>query len=140
MKILFALTYYRPYVSGPIIYVENLARELVARGHEVTVLTSHYHHALEREEWLDRVRVVQVPQFEAPTLAALAWQMGKPATLTYHCDVQLPKGWFNRLVDRVVLVGNFVAAASVDRIIAYTEDYARHSPLMSRFLSKVEVI
>lgn len=174
MKILFAMTYFRPYVSGPIIYVENLARELVRRGHEVTILTSHYDPALARDETVsDGVRVVrvpvflrvskgvimptyaasalrqiaahdvvaiQVPQFEASTLAALAWQLGVPATMTYHCDVQLPKGLFNRIVDRVVLGGNFVAASLVDRIIAYTLDYAQHSPLMSRFLRKVEVI
>ena len=61
MKILFALTYYRPYVSGPIIYVENLGRALVARGHEVTLLTSHYDVGLPHEEWLDGMRVVRVP-------------------------------------------------------------------------------
>ncbi|MBA3533134.1 MAG: glycosyltransferase family 4 protein, partial [Ardenticatenales bacterium] len=86
------------------------------------------------------VLAVQVPQFEAPLLAALAWQLGVPATMTYHCDVQLPKGSFNRLVDRVVLAGNFAAAMLVNHIIAYTLDYAKHSPLMSRFLPKVEVI
>jgi hypothetical protein len=44
------------------------------------------------------VVAIQVPQFEAPLLAALAWQLGVPSTMTYHCDVQLPKSWFNRLV------------------------------------------
>lgn len=174
MKILFAMTYYRPYVSGPIIYVENLAREMVRRGHAVTILTSQYEPGLPRRERLESgigvVRVpvlarvskgvimptysvealreikahdivaIQIPQFESTTLAALAVQAGVPATMTYHCDVQLPEGLFNRLVDRVVLTGNFVAARLVNKIIAYTRDYAQHSPLMSRFLHKVEVI
>ncbi|HEX8681294.1 MAG TPA: glycosyltransferase family 4 protein [Ardenticatenaceae bacterium] len=174
MKILIAMTYFRPYVSGPIIYVENLARELVQRGHEVTVLTSQYDPGLAREETLQSgtqvVRVpvlfriskgvimptfaatatrliqehdvvaIQVPQAETPILAALASQLGIPATMTYHCDVQLPKGLFNRVVDRVVLAGNYASARLVNNIIAYTSDYAQHSPLMSRFLEKVVVI
>ncbi len=61
MKILFTLTYYRPHVSGLTIYVERLARALVARGHEVTVLTSRHHAQLETEEIVDGVRIVRVP-------------------------------------------------------------------------------
>jgi glycosyltransferase involved in cell wall biosynthesis len=173
MKILFAMTYYRPYVSGPIIYVENLARELVRRGHQVSILTSQYEPGLPRRETVDGIRLVrvpvlarvskgvlmptysvealreikahdvvaiQIPQFESPTLAALAVQAGKPATMTYHCDVQLPEGWFNRLVDRVVMLNTWATAALSNRIVAYTHDYAQHSPLVSRFLDKVEVI
>lgn len=40
MKILMALTYYRPHYSGLTIYTERLARALVQRGHQVTILTS----------------------------------------------------------------------------------------------------
>jgi glycosyltransferase involved in cell wall biosynthesis len=174
MKILFAMTYYRPYVSGPIIYVENLAREMARRGHEVTILTSQYDPGLSRRETIDNgiriVRVpvlariskgvimptysvdalreinahdvvaIQVPQYEAQTLAALAYQSAVPATMTYHCDVQLPDGLFNRLVDRVIMLNNWVSAKLVNNIIAYTRDYASHSPLVSQFMDKVEVI
>ena len=173
MKILFAMTYFRPYVSGVIIYVENLAQEFVKRGHEVTILTSQYDPGLAHEEWMAGVRIVrvpvlfrvskgvimpsfmfyaareirahdvvaiQVPQFDGPILGALTTMLGTPATMTYHCDVQLPKGLFNRIVDRVVLSNNFISAMMVNNIIAYTLDYAKHSPLMSRFLSKVVVI
>ena len=61
MRVLFVLTYYRPHVSGLTIYVEHLARALAARGHQVTVLTSHYQRNLAYEEMLDGVRVVRVP-------------------------------------------------------------------------------
>ena len=61
MRILFILTYYRPHVSGLTIYVERLAKALAARGHQVTVLTSHYLKALPYEEQMDGVRVVRVP-------------------------------------------------------------------------------
>ncbi len=61
MRILFALTYYRPYTSGLTIYVERLARGLVRRGHHVTVLTSQYDPSLPKLEWLDGVRIVRAP-------------------------------------------------------------------------------
>ena len=61
MKILIALTYYRPHVSGLTIYVERLARALVGHGHEVTVLTSQYDSKLDCKEVVDGVNVVRVP-------------------------------------------------------------------------------
>jgi nucleoside-diphosphate-sugar epimerase len=63
MKILFALTYYRPYISGLIIYVQHLAEALAGQGHQVTVLTSRYDKDLAREDELQGVRVVRVPVF-----------------------------------------------------------------------------
>lgn len=61
MKILIALTYYRPHISGLTIYVERLARGLAQRGHRVTVLTSHYDRALPYREELDGVQVIRLP-------------------------------------------------------------------------------
>ncbi len=61
MRILFALTYYRPYTSGLTIYVERLARGLVRRGHQITILTSQYDPSLPKLEWLDGVRIVRAP-------------------------------------------------------------------------------
>jgi len=61
MKILVELTYYRPHTSGLTIYAERLAKALVKRGHEVTILTSQYDKTLAREEILEGVRVVRVP-------------------------------------------------------------------------------
>lgn len=61
LKILVALTYYRPHISGLTIYVERLARALAARGHTVTVLTSRFAANLPLREELDGVHVVRVP-------------------------------------------------------------------------------
>jgi glycosyltransferase involved in cell wall biosynthesis len=85
MKILVALTYYRPHVSGLTIYVERLCRALARRGHAVTVLTAHYEPSLLNEEVIDGVRVVRAPVLArvskgviVPTLSFLAtkymWQ------------------------------------------------------------------
>src|SRR5437870_7081039 len=61
MRILIALTYYRPHVSGLTIYTERLARGLARRGHGVTVLTSRYHRSLPAREHKDGVQIVRVP-------------------------------------------------------------------------------
>ncbi len=173
MRILLALTYYRPHISGLTIYAERLARALAERGHQVTVMTSHYDKALPREEHLNGVKIVRVPvafrvskgvimptfgwvswkmvrthdvislhlpQFDASGLALRGRLLKKPVTLTYHCDLQLPPGLFSRVVDKVVFGSNIAAAQFADTIIAYTEDYAIHSPFLSHYLDKVKVI
>jgi glycosyltransferase involved in cell wall biosynthesis len=61
MRILVALTYYRPHISGLTVYVERLARALAERGHSVTVLTSRYASSLPLNEVADGVRIVRVP-------------------------------------------------------------------------------
>ncbi len=173
MKILIALTYYRPHVSGLTIYVERLARALANRGHAVTILTSQYDRRLPREEPIDGVRVLRVPvlfrvskgvimptigyeatrevkahdvlsihlpQFDAAGIAFRARVSGKPAVLTYHCDLRMPSGPFNLIVNQVIHIANRIAAAFSDAVVAYTKDYAIHSPFLSRYLGKLHVI
>jgi glycosyltransferase involved in cell wall biosynthesis len=173
MKILLALTYYRPHTSGLTIYAERLARALADRGHAVTVLTSQYDKSLPREEHLHGANVVRVPvafrlskgvimptfgrvawnmvrhhdvlslhlpQFDASGLALRGRLLKKPVVLTYHCDLQLPPGLFSRIVDKVVFYSNVLAARWSDAIVTYTQDYAAHSPFLSRYLDKVKVI
>jgi glycosyltransferase involved in cell wall biosynthesis len=59
MRILTTLTYYRPHYSGLTIYAERLARALVARGHQVTVLTSRYDRCLPAQEIRDGVHIIR---------------------------------------------------------------------------------
>ncbi len=61
MRILIALTYYRPHTSGLTIYAERLAEAFARRGHQVTVLTSHFEKNLPYEEIQEGVRIVRVP-------------------------------------------------------------------------------
>jgi glycosyltransferase involved in cell wall biosynthesis len=61
MRILVGITYYRPHTSGLTIYAERLAKALVRRGHQVTVLTSRYDAALAAEEIDEGVRIVRAP-------------------------------------------------------------------------------
>ncbi|MDY7077921.1 MAG: glycosyltransferase, partial [Chloroflexota bacterium] len=61
MRVLIALTYYRPHISGLTIYAERLSRALAAHAHHVTILTSQYDQSLPRRERLDGVEIVRVP-------------------------------------------------------------------------------
>lgn len=83
---------------------------------------------------------IHLPQLDAPGLTVRGHAAGRPAILTYHCDLQLPHGTFNRVVDQVVFGANYVAASLANKIVAYTRDYAENSRLLSRFLAKVVVI
>ena len=173
MKILTVLTYYRPHTSGLTIYAERLARAFVKRGHQVTVMTTHYDPSLLPEETIDGVKIIRVPvavriskgviaptfglvatklvaqhdivqmhlpQFDAPGVALRGRVLGKPAVLTYHCDLLLPPGFFNRFVNAVVDFQNNMSGMLSNHIVTYTQDYADHSPYLSRYASKLTPI
>lgn len=80
---------------------------------------------------------LHLPQFEAPGVALLARLLGKPVVLTYHCDLHLPPGIFNRLVNLVVKVQNNLAALLANHLVTYTQDYADHSSYLSRYRRKL---
>ena len=90
--------------------------------------------------WQHDVVQLHLPQFDAPGVAFRARLFGKPAVLTYHCDVQLPQGWFNRFVNFVLDFQNNMAGMLASHIVTYTRDYADHSPYLSRFASKLTPI
>lgn len=173
MRVLFALTYYRPYTSGLTIYVERLATAFARRGHTVTILTSQYDPSLPEREVVENVRIVRapvvariskgvvmptigwlasalmfhhdamslhLPQFDASGLALRGWLLRQPVLLTYHCDLLLPPGWLNRAANTAVNTSNVLAGKLATAIVAYTQDYAEHSPYLSQFHSKIRVI
>ena len=173
MRILTGITYYRPHTSGLTIYAERLAKALVKRGHEVTVLTSQFDKALLKEEVVDGVRIVRapvlfriskgvimptfgvlasklvmehdviqlhLPQFDAAGVALRGRLLHKPTVLTYHCDLRMPPGLLSLAANQAVLLMNELAARFTHRIVTYTQDYADHSPYISRHMDKLQVI
>jgi glycosyltransferase involved in cell wall biosynthesis len=90
--------------------------------------------------WQHDVVQMHLPQFDAPGVAFRGRLFGKPAVLTYHCDLQLPSGMFNRLVNTVVHFQNNLAGMLADHIVTYTQDYADNSPYLSRYASKLTPI
>jgi glycosyltransferase involved in cell wall biosynthesis len=83
---------------------------------------------------------MHLPQFDAPGVALRGRVFGKPAVLTYHCDLLLPPGVFNRFVNMVVDIMNNAAGILSNHIVTYTQDYADHSPYLSRYASKLTPI
>lgn len=173
MRILIALTYYRPHVSGLTIYAERLARGLARRGHGVAVLTSRFAAALPARELVHGVDIVRVPvlrkvskgaimplfpffavslvprsdvvnihmpQLEAAFLALLGRLFGRRVVLTYQCDLRLPSGWFNRIVEAGLRPLNSLAARLAHAIVVTSDDYAAHSTFLSRHRRKIRPI
>jgi glycosyltransferase involved in cell wall biosynthesis len=119
----------------------NVVRHPVAfRLSKGVIMPGFLSHAL----WLmmrNDVTSVHLPQAEGGPLSLLSRLFArKPVVLTYHCDLQLPPGLFNRVVDRMVFSSNMLAGMFANRIVAYTQDYADSSPFLSRFLKKIQVI
>lgn len=83
---------------------------------------------------------LHLPQFDAPGVALRGRLFGKPAVLTYHCDLLLPLGVFNRFVNFVVNLMNHAAGILSNHIVTYTQDYADNSPYLSRYASKLTPI
>jgi glycosyltransferase involved in cell wall biosynthesis len=83
---------------------------------------------------------MHLPQFDAPGVALRGRVLRKPAVLTYHCDLLLPPGFFNRFVNAVVDFQNNMAGILANHIVTYTQDYADHSPYLSRYASKLTPI
>ncbi len=173
MKILTALTYYRPHISGLTIYAERVCRALARRGHQMTVLTSQYDWTLPQHEQHDGVEIIRVPvlfrvskgvimptigwhatrlalqndilhlhlpQLDASGIALRGRLFRHPVVLTYHSDLKLPPSSFHRLVEWVVRLSNHAALRLSDAVVANTEDFARQSPLLAGYLSKVHAI
>lgn len=79
---------------------------------------------------------LHLPQFDAPGVAMRGRILRKPVVLTYHCDLQLPTGKFNRLVDNIIQLQNNTAGYLADAVVTYTRDYGTHSPYLSQYLDK----
>jgi glycosyltransferase involved in cell wall biosynthesis len=81
-----------------------------------------------------------LPQFDAAGLAVNAKLLHKPSLLTYHCDVTLPPSLIKLAAQPVIETMDKIAARFINCIVAYTDDYARHSRLVSGLMHKVRVI
>ena len=85
--------------------------------------------------WAD-VMHLHLPQFDAPGLALRGRLLNRPVVLTYHCDLQLPTGVFNRAVDGVVKTMNQIAGSLSNAVVTYTRDYGRNTPFLKQYLEK----
>jgi glycosyltransferase involved in cell wall biosynthesis len=81
-----------------------------------------------------------VPQPDAAVISLLSKLLRKPSVLTYHCDLQLPKGFVHFLANQGSHLANHISAKLSDVIVTNTLDYAQHSPFLSAYLDKVHPI
>lgn len=169
MKWLFSITYFSPYVSGLTIYVKRLAEELVKRNNEVTVLSMKHDPSLKSEEFINGVKVkrskilakinkgfistewfinswrevrnsdvvvANLPQAEGWVPGVWAKLFGKKLIAIYHCEIDIP----NKLVQWILEQANWACLDMADRIVTYTEDYAKNSKLLRKYLEKVSYV
>lgn len=79
---------------------------------------------------------LHLPQFDAPGLALRGRLFGKPVVLTYHCDLRLPEGNFNRMVDTVVKTMNQTAGQLANAVVTYTRDYGMNTPFLKQYVNQ----
>ena len=84
--------------------------------------------------------LLHLPQLDAAGLALRARLLGRPTVLVYHCDLRLPGGVHHRMAERLVGLVHDVAARAAHHVVAYTEDFAAHSPLLRRHRRKVVTV
>jgi glycosyltransferase involved in cell wall biosynthesis len=83
---------------------------------------------------------LHLPQFDAAGISLRSRLMKKPTVITYHCDLQLPPGLFNRMANLAVTFMNWLTAIFTHRIVTYTRDYADHSEYLKPQNKKVVII
>ncbi len=83
---------------------------------------------------------LHLPQFDAAGISFRGRLLKKPTVITYHCDLHLPPGLFNRVANLGVTLMNRLTAIFTHRIVTYTQDYAENSPYLRKYLSKLKVI
>lgn len=83
---------------------------------------------------------LHLPQFDAAGISFRGRLLKKPTVITYHCDLQLPPGLFNRVANLGVTLMNQLTALFTHRIVTYTQDYAENSAYLRRHLDKLKVI
>lgn len=83
---------------------------------------------------------LHLPLAEAGVLTPLLRRVARrEVVVTYHCDVRLPGVRGQRLLERSMAWASMLAAIEARWLLATSRDYAEHSPVLRRFLSKVQV-
>jgi len=83
---------------------------------------------------------LHLPQLDAAGLALRGRLLKKPTITTYHCDLRMPEGMLSWLANQGVHIMDDLAIRFSHRVVAYTRDYAENSPLIKKYLNKLEVI
>jgi glycosyltransferase involved in cell wall biosynthesis len=77
-----------------------------------------------------------LPQPESLWIAIVGKILKKKVFLTQHTDLSFWKGFKNKIIDGGVFICQYLAALLSTKIIPYTDDYAKNSYFLKRFLKK----
>ncbi len=80
---------------------------------------------------------LHAPTVNAIPLTFLAASLRVPIVVTYHCDLQPPPSRGQGLINVLARASQHFALERADRVITYTEDYARHTRPLADRLEKV---
>ncbi|MGE5172135.1 MAG: glycosyltransferase family 4 protein [Rudaea sp.] len=83
---------------------------------------------------------ISTPLLETALWAFVSRLRGKRLVVTHHGDLHLPPGAFNRFVEAFTFANYRVAARAADALVAYSDDYARHSTWLRPYAAKVRVV
>lgn len=163
MKILICLSYYYPNISGLTLYAKILAEELVAKGNEVTIVTSRHRQDLPYKEIINGVTVVRLPTAgilkKVPFMPTLPLQIIPLIRWADVVNCHLPQlesvviAGLARLLgkplvatyqtDLVVRSAHYIHRIPLflaDSVIALSEDYAKYSKVLPHFSKKLSYI
>lgn len=161
------VNYYYPYISGVSEVVRLLAEQMATMGHDVTVICANHAGCAAEENlngvrvirtpvWFriskgtispsfitKSIRLARdadivnmhTPMLESAVIGAFVDK--KKFFVTYHCDIDLVKGFLNNIIKSVMLFMNRQALKQANRILVTSIDYAAHSVLAKDFQDKL---
>jgi glycosyltransferase involved in cell wall biosynthesis len=84
--------------------------------------------------------IVNLPEFEGLATALFAKIFRKKVISIYHCEISLPHTFINSFIQCGLELLIFKTLFLSDKIITYSDDYAKHSRMLKLFLGKVVCI
>lgn len=86
------------------------------------------------------VIIINLPQVEGFIPAIFGRLMGKKVISVYHCEVILPRGFVNKVINNILNITNLITLSISQKIVTYTEDFGKNSKALKRFLYKTEYV
>lgn len=83
---------------------------------------------------------LHLPQLDAAYISVMCKLRKIPIVSKYHCDLQLPAGFINRLSNWGSNIANRITVGNSNIVVTNTIDYAETSPFLKRHLDKVKAI
>lgn len=84
--------------------------------------------------------VVNLPQFEGIVPTLFGKIFGKKVISIYHCEVVLPSGIINSIIQKILSISNLFSLLLSDVVVTYTKDFAKSSQVLPHFESKLKYI